>query len=111
MRLLLHSLAAVLAVTGALVSVSAPASAQGQTHPGMSMPGDSAHASMSMGSSPHMRMPSPRAATPADSTHARAIVSTLRQAITKYADTSAAVAAGYRMAKTQLSFRPVYHFT
>ena len=114
MRLLLHSLVAALAVA----SVPAPARAQEHAHAGMSMPTDSApradaHASMSMGmgTSSHMRMTSPRVATPADSAHARAVVNTLRQSIAKYADTSVAVADGYRMFKPQLSFRPVYHFT
>jgi hypothetical protein len=106
MKILVHSLLGVLVVASASVTAGAQASAHQHAAPKAD---SSLHAGMA--TSAHMRHTDPRPATPADSARARAIVDTLRQAIAKYADTSAAVAAGYRMFSPPLRFRPVYHFT
>jgi hypothetical protein len=52
-----------------------------------------------------------RPATPGDSTRAATIAATLRASIAKYADTTAAVADGYRMFAPQIKNQHVYHFT
>ncbi len=59
----------------------------------------------------HMEMtPSVRPA-PGDSARAAAVVKTLRAALMKYRDTTAAVADGYRMFMPQVKEQKVYHFT
>jgi hypothetical protein len=59
----------------------------------------------------HMLMTPTRATVAGDSARAAAIVYTLRGAIAKYRDTTAAVADGYRMFAPQIKQQKVYHFT
>jgi len=60
---------------------------------------------------PHIRVSPMRSATRADSVRATAVISELRGAISKYADTAAAVADGY-VFKPRFKRAPkVYHFT
>jgi hypothetical protein len=59
----------------------------------------------------HMEMSPARRATSGDSARAREIAKQLRAALARYADTSAAVADGYRMFAPQLKQQRVYHFT
>ena len=59
----------------------------------------------------HMRMTPTRPATHDDSTRARALAAEIRAAIARYADTTAAVADGYRMFLPQVKQQRVYHFT
>ncbi|MEO6526982.1 MAG: hypothetical protein ABIP93_10185 [Gemmatimonadaceae bacterium] len=59
----------------------------------------------------HMLMTPVRAGTPADSTRAAAVIHTLRAAIGKYRDTTAAVADGYKMFAPQIKQQKVYHFS
>ncbi len=68
---------------------------------------DHADANMSR----HMLMSPRRAATHADSARALELVTTIRQAIGRYADTAAAAADGYRMFLPNVKNQPVYHFT
>lgn len=49
--------------------------------------------------------------TPADSARAADIARTLRAALAPFADTSAAVEAGYRMFAPQIKQQKIYHFT
>jgi hypothetical protein len=107
---LFRSLVAALAVAGAGTASRAQVAAHqhANTTPKTGVR-DSTHTLMA--TSPHMRMTAARTATTGDSARARAIVDTLRKAVAKYADTSVALAEGYRMFKPQLRFRPVYHFT
>ena len=73
--------------------------------PGMTHDHESATAML------HMRMTPPRAATHDDSTRARTLATEIRAAIARYADTSAAVADGYRMFLPQVKQQRIYHFT
>jgi hypothetical protein len=59
----------------------------------------------------HMLMTPTRSIAPGDSARAAAIAATLRASIAKYADTTAAVADGYRMFAPQIKNQRVYHFT
>src|SRR5689334_14937626 len=59
----------------------------------------------------HMLMTPTRPVAPEDSARAAAIAATLRASIAKYADTTAAVADGYRMFAPQIKNQRVYHFT
>jgi hypothetical protein len=59
----------------------------------------------------HMEMSPHAVATAADSARAASIARTLRAALLPFRDTSAAVAAGYRMFAPQLKNQKVYHFT
>ena len=59
----------------------------------------------------HMEMTPAVVATSADSARAARIAAALRTALAKYADTSAAVADGYRMFLPGLKEQKVYHFT
>ena len=59
----------------------------------------------------HMLMRPTRSIAPGDSARAAAIAATLRASIAKYADTTAAVADGYRMFAPQIKNQRVYHFT
>jgi hypothetical protein len=59
----------------------------------------------------HMEMTPAIRATAADSVRAARVAATLRTAIEKYRDTTAAVADGYHMFLPQLKQQKVYHFT
>lgn len=59
----------------------------------------------------HMLMTPTRPIAPGDSARAATIAATLRTSIAKYADTTAAVADGYRMFAPQIKNQRVYHFT
>ena len=59
----------------------------------------------------HLEMSPQRGATRADSVSARDVAARLRSALAKYADTSAAVADGYKMFAPKLKQQRVYHFT
>lgn len=59
----------------------------------------------------HMEMTPALRATPADSVRAARIAATLRVALAKYADTTAAVADGYHMFLPGVKTQKVYHFT
>ena len=59
----------------------------------------------------HMQMTPTRAGTAADTARASAVVYTLRGAIAKYRDTTAAVADGYRMFAPRIRNQKVYHFS
>jgi hypothetical protein len=59
----------------------------------------------------HMEMTPALRATAADSARATRVAATLRAALAKYADTTAAVADGYRMFLPALREQKVYHFT
>jgi len=58
-----------------------------------------------------MLMTPTRPVAQGDSARAAAIAATLRASIAKYADTTAAVADGYRMFAPQIKNQRVYHFT
>lgn len=59
----------------------------------------------------HMEMSPARTATPADSARANAVAVRLREVLAKYADTTAAVADGYKMFLPEMKKQKVYHFT
>jgi hypothetical protein len=59
----------------------------------------------------HMALTPSRPATAADSARARRVAADLKRAIAKYADTSAAVADGYRMFAPNIKNQRVFHFT
>jgi hypothetical protein len=59
----------------------------------------------------HMQMTPTRPATSEDSARAATVARTLRAALAKYADTTAAVADGYRMFSPAIKNQAVYHFT
>jgi hypothetical protein len=59
----------------------------------------------------HMLMTPKRPVAAGDSARAAAVAATLRASIARYADTSAAVADGYRMFAPQIKNQRVYHFT
>jgi hypothetical protein len=59
----------------------------------------------------HMELSPTRRATREDSIRAHAVARQLRVALAKYADTTAAVAAGYRMFMPNVRAQRVYHFT
>ena len=59
----------------------------------------------------HMELTAARRPTRDDSVKARAVATTLRSALRRYADTSAAVADGYRMFLPNLKQQKVFHFT
>jgi hypothetical protein len=73
--------------------------------------GDVARAGVAANEALHMLMTPKHPAAPGDSARAAAIAATLRASIAKYADTSAAVADGYRMFAPQIKNQRVYHFT
>lgn len=66
---------------------------------------------MSVEARRHMVMSPMRPPTRDDSAKAMAVARQLRTALAQYADTSAAVAAGYRMFAPQVKNQRVYHFT
>ena len=59
----------------------------------------------------HLTMTPRRPAAPRDSARAAAVAAELRRAIGRYADTTAAVADGFRMFAPQIKNQKVYHFT
>jgi hypothetical protein len=59
----------------------------------------------------HMEMTPKRISSHADSVRATKIAAELKQAITKYQDTAAAVADGYKMFLPNVKTQRVYHFT
>ena len=59
----------------------------------------------------HMLLSPTRPATATDTARARDVATRLKAALTKYADTTAAVADGYRMFLPQVKTQRVYHFT
>ena len=59
----------------------------------------------------HMEMSPVRVATSADSARALEVAATLRGVLSRYADTTVAVADGYKMFLPQLKEQKVYHFT
>lgn len=59
----------------------------------------------------HMTMTPKRTPTHSDSARASLVAATLRTALAKYRDTTAAVADGYQMFMPQVKVQKVYHFT
>lgn len=59
----------------------------------------------------HMRLTPARPATHADSVRATELAAQIRRAILKYRDTTAAVAAGYKMFLPNVKQQKVFHFT
>jgi hypothetical protein len=59
----------------------------------------------------HMELTPTRPATRDDSLQAQRVLDELRQSIAKYADTSAAVADGYKMFMPNVKVQRIYHFT
>lgn len=120
LRSMLQTLAALAAFPAALVAQSPAAPARDSSAamgaadmamgemagmPGMEHHHESATAML------HMRMTPTRTATRDDSTRARKLGAEIRTAIARYADTSAAVADGYRMFLPQVKQQRIYHFT
>ena len=72
-----------------------------------------AHDDMSghLAASAHMHMTPRTTPLPGDAARAAAIADTLRRAIAKYRDTTAAVADGYRMFAPRVKDQHVFHFT
>lgn len=102
-----------LSLTTLLLPVALGAQAHDHSAPSANPEEDAIHASMGhhMAESRHMRMTPSRTATHADSVRAAAIVDTLRRFMSKYADTTAAVADGYRMFAPNVKTQKVYHFS
>jgi hypothetical protein len=118
----------ILSVGLAAVLTASKNTAEGQVHPQVpaSVPsadsgamsdmadhamGSSMAGSMDMNMMKHMALTPSRAATPADSARARQIATDLKRAIAKYADTTAAVADGYKMFAPNVKNQEVFHFT
>lgn len=78
-----------------------------------SMPDHAAHEAMAgmMMASPHMRMSPTRTRTTADSVRAMAIADTLRRALSRYADPSAAEADGFKLFAPNMKNQKVFHYT
>jgi hypothetical protein len=91
--------------------------AQGGSMGGMSMGNAAAdhavHEAMAgpMSASPHMKMTPTRPRTVADSVRAMAVADTLRRALMKYADPSAAESDGFKLFAPQVKDQKVYHYT
>jgi len=66
---------------------------------------------MSEAAKKHMQLSPTRRATREDSIRAKEVARQLRVALAKYADTSAAVADGYKMFMPNVKTQRVYHFT
>ena len=100
-----------LAITS--VAVLAGARARVQTRlPAAEAAADTSHSHAArVDASLHMEMSPVRAATSADSARAMEIATTLRGVLSRYADTTGAVADGYKMFLPQLKEQKVYHFT
>ena len=109
------ALAAVVALSAVALAALRVARAQGaHTEPAMGTPAEQAKATHDAGGGNealHMLMTPTRPIAPGDSARAGAIAATLRASIAKYADTTAAVADGYRMFAPQIKNQRVYHFT
>jgi hypothetical protein len=99
------------ATTGALLLLAPSLAAAQATHDHAAH--STAGAAMHAGENEalHMEMSPTRPAAPGDSARAAGIVYTLRGAIAKYRDTSAAVADGYRMFAPKIRNQKVYHFS
>ena len=74
-----------------------------------SMSGDHEHGDMNMRF--HMEMTPTRPATREDSIKADRVLAELRESISKYRDTAAAVADGYKMFMPKVKVQRIYHFT
>ena len=74
-----------------------------------SMSGDHEHGDMNMRF--HMEMTPTRPATREDSIKADRVLAELRESISKYRDTTAAVADGYKMFMPKVKVQRIYHFT
>ena len=72
---------------------------------------DHAHGAEAVNANLHMEMTPARRPTPMDSSRAAVVAAQLRDALKPYADTSAAVADGYKMFMPQVKQQKVYHFT
>lgn len=70
-----------------------------------------AHDGEGVSASLHMEMTPARRPNPTDSSRAAGVAAQLRDALKPYADTSAAVADGYKMFMPQVKQQKVYHFT
>ncbi|MEO8562705.1 MAG: hypothetical protein ABI601_11555 [bacterium] len=101
---------ALIAAAVALPLFAPVARAQTHTH---SAPSASAGSTMHSGNEEalHMEMTPTRPATAADSARAAGVAVTLRKAIAKYRDTTAAVADGYRLFAPEIKEQKVYHFS
>lgn len=84
-----------------------------QTHGAPTSEGAAVHEAMAgtMHAGRHLQLTPVRRPSAADSMRAGAIVDSLRRAISGFADTSAATAAGYRMFLPNMKNQRVYHFT
>lgn len=106
-------LAVLMALIG-LVALAARGQAQTQAHAAEPASDASHMAAMSMlahNASLHMQMTPAAKGDAADSAKAARIARTLREALAPFRDTTAAVAAGYRMFAPQMKQQKVYHFT
>lgn len=76
-------------------------------------PEHAAHEAMAgkMTENPHLRMTPRRPMTPADSIRAMAIADTLRRALARYRDPSAAERDGYKLFAPQIKDQKEYHYT
>jgi len=91
--------------------VAASGVARAQTAHEMHGSGDAARGGAAANEALHMLMTPKRPAAAGDSARAAAIAAALRASIAKYADTTTAVADGYRMFAPQIKNQRVYHFT
>ena len=101
------------AITATLLALAARlAAAQSHAHAAEppKMPSVRAHTS-GANAELHMKMTVAIPGTASDSARAARVAATLRTAIARYADTSAAVADGYRMFLPRVATQKVYHFT
>jgi hypothetical protein len=111
------ALASVVALSAVALAAIRVARAQGaHTEPAMKTPAEQAKATHDAAGGAgnealHMLMTPTRPVARGDSARAAAIAATLRTSIAKYADTTAAVADGYRMFAPQIKNQRVYHFT
>ena len=94
----------------ALTALGGRTRAQGHPHPAERVPA-SAPARVASHAALHMVMTPRVPATAADSARAAGVARALRAALAPYADTAAAVRAGYVMFAPQLKQQRVYHFT
>jgi hypothetical protein len=105
------ALASVAALSGLTLAALGAARAQ-SAHAAHAMPVyDASRATSGENEALHMLMTPTRPTAPGDSARAAAIAATLRASIAKYADTTAAVADGYRMFAPRIRNQRVYHFT
>jgi hypothetical protein len=92
-----------------LALVAGPMAAQGSN----GVESHSVHEAMAamMAANPHMRMTAKRPMTPGDSARAMALADTIRRAISKYADTSAAVLDGFKLFAPNVKQQKTLHYT